>query len=107
MERKRYKKIFIIDDDVIYQELLKIELALLDEVELTFFTSAEASLERLHEEPDLVILDLFLNHDTPSGWSSQRFLEYVRGNHASIKVVMISGSLNEGILWQRHSVDFL
>ena len=53
-------KVFVVEDDDYYRELLTYSLSLNPEFEITAFNSGEALLKRINEFPDVVTLDYYL-----------------------------------------------
>lgn len=79
-------KIFIVDDDKWYGEIIKYHLALNPEWEVQLFGSGSEVLEHLHEEPSVVTLD----YSMPN-MSGMQVLKKIKAINNSIPVVIISG----------------
>ena len=79
-------KIFIVDDDKWYGEIIKYHLALNPEWEVHLFGSGNEVLEHLHEGPSVVTLD----YSMPN-MSGMQVLKKIKAINNSIPVVIISG----------------
>ena len=79
-------KIFIIEDDGFYGELLKRHLSLNPENEVYLFASGKDALARLHEKPDMISLDYSL-----PGLSGMEILKKIKAYDSDIPVVIVSG----------------
>jgi two-component system OmpR family response regulator len=110
MEPLEKKIIFIVDDDIIYLELLKNELTELKNIEVETFTSAEKCLEKMYKKPDLIILDFYLDTLNPENMNGHNALKEFYIENPKQKIVFISSSNNEFLLeeYKRYrSVDFI
>lgn len=79
-------KIFILDDDVWYSELLEYHLSLNPDYELKKFHSAEKLFASLHESPDVVTVDYSLP-DKNGG----EVLKKLKERNPDAQVIIISG----------------
>ncbi|MBC5773516.1 sigma-54-dependent Fis family transcriptional regulator [Pontibacter sp. KCTC 32443] len=79
-------KIFILDDDVWYSELLEYHLSLNPDYEIKKFHSAKDLFEGLHEKPDVVTVDYSLP-DKNGG----EVLKLIKERNPDIQVIIISG----------------
>lgn len=92
---KKGLMIFIVDDDPIYVKML--ELYLMKEVpDLTIrtFSTGEACLHEMHLDPDVIILDYFLNSEFPEAWDGIRILKKLSWNHPYTTTIMLSSQQN-------------
>ena len=78
-------KIFIVEDDPWYGQILEYHLALNPDYEVHLFSTAKACLLKLQEKPDLITVDFSLP-DLPGDKLFQKIKEY----NPSIPVVVIS-----------------
>lgn len=78
-------KIFIVEDDPWYGQILEYHLALNPDYEVHLFATAKACLLKLQEKPDLITVDFSLP-DLPGDKLFQKIKEY----NPSIPVVVIS-----------------
>ncbi|HEY4650618.1 MAG TPA: sigma-54 dependent transcriptional regulator [Pontibacter sp.] len=79
-------KIFILDDDVWYSELLEYHLSLNPDYELKKFHSAQDFFASLHERPDVVTVDYSLPDN-----NGAEVLKKVKERNPDIQVIIISG----------------
>ncbi len=79
-------KVFIVEDDVWYGEVLEYLLNLNPEYEVERFTTAKEFLANLHRNPDLVTLDYSLQD-----MSGDQVLRKIKEYSPSLPVVMVSG----------------
>lgn len=80
-------RIAMIDDDVDYAQVLRIQLKKLENTVINHFTSGEAALEAFMRErpPNLVFLDLVM-----PGLGGMETLKQLRERHPDTQVVMVS-----------------
>ncbi|MCB0716986.1 MAG: sigma-54-dependent Fis family transcriptional regulator [Bacteroidetes bacterium] len=78
-------KIFVVDDDRHYGRMLSYRLEKNLDNEVHSFSSGEAALERIDEEPDLVLLDIMM-----PGIGGLETLKRIRADHPTVPVVMVS-----------------
>lgn len=78
-------KIFIVEDDPWYGQILEYHLSLNPDYNVTLFDTAKACLSKLHEKPDLITVDFSLP-DLPGDKLFQKIKEY----NPTIPVVVIS-----------------
>jgi two-component system response regulator AtoC len=79
-------KVFIVEDDPWYGELLKYHLALNSELEVTLFASATECLNNLYQRPDVVTIDFNL-----PDMSGKVLLQRIQAHNDQLPVIVISG----------------
>src|SRR5690606_17868143 len=79
-------KIFILDDDVWYSELLEYHLSLNPDYELKKFHSAQDCLDSLYEKPNVVTLDYSLPDK-----NGDEVLSKIKEQNPDTQVIVISG----------------
>jgi polysaccharide export outer membrane protein len=79
-------KIFVVDDEIFYLNILKQHICNLGYEDVTTFESGTECLDRLSEKPDVIFLDY--NMDILSGYD---ILKKIKRFDPNIYVVMISG----------------
>ncbi len=79
-------KIFILDDDVWYSELLEYHLSLNPDYEIKKFHAAKDCLAAMYEQPDVVTLDYSLPDK-----SGNEVLKKIKEQHPDTQVIVISG----------------
>jgi CheY-like chemotaxis protein len=85
MQRKENSGIFIVEDNLIYQQLIARELESFGE-EIHFFTTGEYCIASLHRRPAIVVLDYNLD----GKMNGLDTLEEIRKFDANIFVVLFS-----------------
>lgn len=84
-------KIYIVDDDPWYGEILEYYLAMNPDYAITRFSTAKACLASLHTKPDLVTLDYSLEDG-----NGKDVLMKIKQYNANIPVIIISGQEDIG-----------
>jgi two-component system response regulator AtoC len=79
-------KIFIVEDDPWYGEVLKYHLSLNPDYEIILFASASDCLKNLHANPDVICIDFGLPDMT-----GDKLLENIKSSNNTIPIVVISG----------------
>jgi two-component system response regulator AtoC len=79
-------RIFIVEDDVWYGELLRHHLSLNPDYEIELFPTAKDFLAQLYKNPDVVCLDFSL-----PDMSGAKLLSRIKAENSSVPVVIISG----------------
>jgi DNA-binding NtrC family response regulator len=79
-------KIFIVEDDPWYGELIKHHLSLNPDYQISLFTSAKELLEHLHFNPDLICIDFGLPDMT-----GDKLLKEIKRLNKDLPVIVISG----------------
>ncbi len=79
-------KIFVVEDDEMYGQLLAYHLSLNPDYEVEVFTSAKKCLNSLHLKPSVITLD----YSMPD-MSGGELLQKIKSQHPDIPVVIVSG----------------
>jgi len=105
MPKIRDIKVFIIEDDFLFIEIL---VNLLESVNSeissknvrinfqTFYSTKEASYE-LSQNPDIVMLDYFLIDDELKADTGTKLLDVIKEHNPDIDVIIVSGQENDNI----------
>jgi DNA-binding NtrC family response regulator len=86
METKCNPLIFIVDDDLIYQQLLKNELEQNHYTEIEIYSSGSDCLNNLHKKPDIIILDYNLQEKL----NGVQVMKKIKELNPHIHVIIIS-----------------
>ncbi|MDB5275839.1 MAG: response regulator [Ferruginibacter sp.] len=79
-------KIFIVEDDLWYGEILEYQLSLNPDYEVSRFTTGKECLANMHKHPDLITIDFSL-----PDYTGDVLFEKIRRVNDSVPVIMISG----------------
>lgn len=85
-------KIFIVEDDPWYGEMLKYHLSLNPEFEVHLFKNGQSCLKNLHLKPNVICIDYYL-----PDINGQELFNKIKANHNTIDVIIISGQENINI----------
>ncbi len=83
---KRPLKIFVVEDDLFYGELLKRHLALNPDNEVHLFKTGKECLDKLYLKPDVVSLDYGL-----PDVSGDKVLKKIKEDYPELPVIIVSG----------------
>jgi two-component system OmpR family response regulator len=86
----KIKKIFIVDDDEMLTTALEDYLTRRTPHKITKFGTGEACLSKLYEEPDIIILDYFLNTVSKNAANGMEILQVIKKDYPRIHVLMLS-----------------
>lgn len=82
----KFFKIFIVEDDPWYGEILAYHLSLNPDYEITRFASGKELLDNLYKNPDLITIDLSL-----PDFRGEELYEKIRAFNEQLPVIVISG----------------
>ena len=91
MQGVQPKNIFIVDDDPMISELLKDYLVDHWSHNVTMIGTGEECLARMHEYPDIIILDYILNSVHKDAVDGIEILQFIKVNYPKIRIIMLSG----------------
>ncbi|MBC8047408.1 MAG: response regulator [Fimbriimonadaceae bacterium] len=93
---KDHYKIFLVDDDTKHLVMLKSHLEKKSEYDLriSIFSSGENCLEKMHEKPDMIILDYWLDGIKSDAANGLEILKKIRNTNPDAYVIMMSGQDN-------------
>jgi DNA-binding NarL/FixJ family response regulator len=84
-------KIFLVDDDVVFIQLLKIEFLQHADLVIETHATGELCVNNLSHDPDVIILDYCLNGINNTAMNGLECLDKIKAFNADIPVVMLSG----------------
>lgn len=89
----RNYKIFLVDDDIKTLIMLKthLEKRIGHDITVNVFAYGENCLDRLDEEPDIIVLDYFLNAIKEDAVSGSDILKEIVAQRPQARVIMMSG----------------
>ena len=85
--------VFLVDDDKMYLSSLKSTLSsqFAPRIEVSTFTSGEECLKKIGENPDIVVLDYYLNDDQhPDAMDGLQVLKKIKENSQDSTVIILS-----------------
>jgi len=94
MEIGKPKKIFIVDDDTMLTETLKDWLTRKIPHQVFTFDTGEACLQHLFENPDVVVLDYYLNTVSKDAANGMEILKEIKKYNPAIHVILLSSQEN-------------
>ena len=100
MEIVRKKKIFVVEDETMFASLLRDYLQTHTGHEVFLFTTGEACLNELDKNPDIIILDYFLNSDNPEAADGLQILRKIRSRGNRAHIIMLSAQSEFGVAMQ-------
>ncbi len=86
MEKNYITKIFLVDDDEVYSNIIKMTLEENENYDVHLFMSGEELMPHIHDRPDIVIIDYTL-----PGMSGIEVLKKVKEYDEDIAAVVLSG----------------
>ena len=89
MKEKKIK-LFLVDDDALYIKLLEIQLLNHADFIIETFPTGEACVQKLDEEPDVIILDYNLDGIDKGAMNGILTLDQIKAKNPDIPVVMLS-----------------
>lgn len=88
---KKFKKIFLVDDDPNHNEMLKTFLLDKFNLDVTTFSTAEDAINNIHQKPEFVILDFNLDRVKKGAMDGIEALKKIKEMNPDIFVIMLSG----------------
>jgi len=85
------KLIFFIDDEPMFINLLEYTFKCRNGYSVKTFKSAEECIEHLHLNPDLVVVDFFLNSDDAQ-MTGMDLIKKIKEVNPAIKLIFLSGN---------------
>jgi two-component system, OmpR family, response regulator len=93
---QRPVSVFLVDDDRMTLSSIKHSLAekFRNDITVTEFATGEECLKKIDEEPDVVVLDYYLNSENPEAMNGIQVLKRIRAQSKDTQVVMLSEQNN-------------
>lgn len=85
MKREQLIKIFVVEDNDFYRELLKYNISLIPEYEVTTFSNGKELLDNLYRQPSIVTLDFSL-----PDFNGDELLKRIKSQYPELPVIVIS-----------------
>lgn len=95
MDKKQFK-IFLVDDDTKHLVMLKNHLEKKSDYDLkvNIFSSGENCLDKMHEDPDVIVLDYYLDGIKADAANGLEILKKIKEMNSDAYVIMMSGQDN-------------
>ena len=90
MSNEKQTLIFIVDDDALYLKSLEIEFSQNNDSEVKTFSTGEQCIENIAENPDIIILDYYLNSIDKDAIDGLQTLDKIKSKSPQIPVIMLS-----------------
>lgn len=97
MEKKF--NIILVDDDFIFLEMLKESLIDNQDYNIIAFQSGEDCLKQMHLNPDVIVLDYFLNSENPNAKNGLEILKEIHKINPKSKVIILSGQEDGNLVY--------
>ena len=94
------KKVFLVDDDNMFLTMLSDHLEETGKYNISAFATGEACLARLGENPDVIVLDYYLDSTVPGSLNGMEILKRIKSADSDLKVVMLSSQEHYGVALQ-------
>lgn len=88
---KHLVKIFLVDDDPIFLGMLRETLRNEPGLSIQTFRTGEECLKVLNQNPDVIVLDYYLNSRNPKAKNGMQILKQIVGQRPQTKVIILSG----------------
>ncbi|MEP7169653.1 MAG: response regulator [Bacteroidota bacterium] len=96
----KLKKIFIVDDDEMLVSALEDFITRKTPHKVRSFGTGEECLKNLDEEPDVIILDYYLNTVEKDAANGMEILQRIKKNYPKIHVIMLSSQERYAVAMQ-------
>ena len=100
MNLDKPKKIFIVDDDPFIAEALTDYLTREIAHDIQIYETGEDCLKNLSGNPDVIVLDYFLNSVQREAANGMKILESIKKSYPNIHVIMLSNQERYAIAMQ-------
>lgn len=92
--------IFIVDDDWVFLEMLKDHLAITNEFKIVAFQSGEDALNNLHLNPQIVIMDYYLNNHSNTARNGIEIIKDIKAGNKNVHTIILSGKNDLEAIYQ-------
>jgi two-component system, OmpR family, response regulator len=83
-------KLFLVDDDALYLKSLEIEFLQHADFDILTFSTGEQCVKQLSQNPDIVILDYYLDGVDKNAMNGIKTLDRIKAYNSDINVIMLS-----------------
>ena len=100
MYSQNRKTIFIVDDDDFFSELLRDHIERNPRYNVETFHTGEECLVNLYKDPDLIILDYYLDKSHKNAANGLEILKEIKKANSTQHIIMLSGQEQYGVALQ-------
>ena len=97
MKTENKIKLFLVDDDALFLKSLEIEFLQYANIVIGTFATGEFCVENLSHNPDVIILDYFLDGIEKNAMNGMETLDKIKAFNPDIPVVMLSSQDNTDV----------
>ena len=90
MKNEHKIKLFLVDDDALFLKLLEIEFLQRADFAIETFATGELCMESLYHDPDVIILDYFLDGIEKNAMNGIETLDKIKSFNPDIPVIILS-----------------
>jgi two-component system OmpR family response regulator len=90
MDNEHKIRIFLVDDDAVFLKSMEIDFLAQADFIVRTFPTGELCIRKLHEKPDLIILDYYLDGTDKAAMNGIQTLDKIKSYDQSIPVVILS-----------------
>lgn len=83
-------KLFLVDDDAVFLKSLEIEFLQHADFTIETFATGELCLQNISHNPDVIILDYFLDGINKAAMNGLQTLDKIKASNPDISVIMLS-----------------
>ena len=91
MKNHKKLKIFLVDDDALFLKNEELALNNNNEFIIETFATGELCLQNVYKNPDVIIMDYWLNGVTTDAMNGEQALDIIKRYDSDIPVVILSG----------------
>jgi DNA-binding NarL/FixJ family response regulator len=91
--------IILVDDDFIFLEMLKESLVDNNDYNIVAFQTGEECLNHMHLNPDVIVLDYYLNSNNPSAKNGLEILKEIHTINPQARVIVLSGQEDGNLVY--------
>jgi DNA-binding NarL/FixJ family response regulator len=95
-----FKRIFIVDDNEMFAQMLSDHLSETPKYKVSIFPTGEDCINNLFQNPELIILDYYLNDVSKEAADGLEILSEIKKYNERIQVIMLSSQEHYGVALQ-------
>lgn len=91
--------IFLVDDDSVFLEMLKESISNNADYEIFLFQQGEDCINHMHLNPDVIVLDYFLNSKNPEAKNGLEILKKIHEINSQANVIILSAQEDGNLVY--------